>query len=165
MTKLQRLTTKSFFLLLISTTSCYVAFAAHAPPSCNNSQLEAIVRTEWRRCSWISKNGLCRKKKYWSHCRETCGKCNRCVDSEVNFRFRLDPDKALKTRTTCKAIAQNILYLCGNPDISATCPKTCGECGVSGAPTSQPTKQPTKQPTRQPTKQPTKTPTSHPTSR
>ena len=85
-------------------------------------------RNRNRDCSWIERNGHCTRRTYWSHCRDTCDKCDRrCQDSGAQFRFPDPNSNRGEVTESCRYIAQNP-DLCEIPDISVTCPQTCGLC-------------------------------------
>jgi hypothetical protein len=99
------------------------------PPTfkCSNPPQNAIIQGKERPCSWILSSGGCSKKKNWSHCRVSCEKCQKCVDSGAKFKFN-DPNSGTDVKKNCKYIAKNAPSLCADPHVAAACPKACGLC-------------------------------------
>ncbi|VEU40089.1 unnamed protein product [Pseudo-nitzschia multistriata] len=91
-------------------------------------------------CEGVVEAGKCGSKKYWSHCRDSCGKCDKCTDSKQTLKLaekikvvtKKDGEKITKNKksVTCRAVkkAVNKKKLCKNSDIAVSCVKTCGGC-------------------------------------
>mmetsp|Transcript_20506 Transcript_20506/g.43459 ORF Transcript_20506/g.43459 Transcript_20506/m.43459 type:complete len:666 (-) Transcript_20506:1559-3556(-) len=113
--------------------------ASPSPPvaSCTDSPLKV---KKYKTCAKVSQKNKCGTKKFWSHCRATCGKCDKCQDSalkltlakKVKHVFEEDGETVTKKTKTikCKHVrkANNKKGLCKKSDIAASCPKTCGGC-------------------------------------
>eukprot|EP00536_Pseudo-nitzschia_multiseries_P018993 jgi/Psemu1/293732/fgenesh1_pg.3548_\ len=93
------------------------------------------------RATGVVENDKCGKKKFWSHCRSSCDKCNKCTDSkqklkmstEVTITWEKDGETVTKTKTKFKctkvAKADNADDICNEyNDVALSCPSTCGLC-------------------------------------
>jgi len=89
-------------------------------PTCDDSPFQGIFGRHSRRCVWIAKNKNCDMEKFWSHCKQSCGKCTDsskvCIDSQLAFSYgTLD-------NTKCADLAQND---CDDAGVAQTCPGKC----------------------------------------
>lgn len=106
-------------------------------PSCTDSPLKV---QKYKTCARVLKKNKCDAKKFWTHCRATCSKCDKCKDSsmkltlakKVKHVFEEDGETITKKKKTLKCNlvkkAINKSGLCKKSDIAASCPKTCGGC-------------------------------------
>jgi len=93
-----------------------------------------------KKCSAIERGGdkktVCGYDGVDSHCPVTCGRCDRCVDSSLQFK----PVKGSKDWYSCFELIDK----CGTTGISHTCRASCGICkSDSSEPSIAPTSVPT----------------------
>eukprot|EP00532_Pseudo-nitzschia_australis_P007992 CAMPEP_0168168388 /NCGR_PEP_ID=MMETSP0139_2-20121125/3066_1 /TAXON_ID=44445 /ORGANISM="Pseudo-nitzschia australis, Strain 10249 10 AB" /LENGTH=416 /DNA_ID=CAMNT_0008085713 /DNA_START=30 /DNA_END=1280 /DNA_ORIENTATION=- len=106
--------------------------------SCLDSPLKV---QKYSTCQGVVDADKCSKKKFWSHCRVSCGKCNKCLDSlqklklsqKVTIIFEKNGETVTKKKKKfkCKQVkkATNKDDICQNySDVATSCPKTCGGC-------------------------------------
>lgn len=94
--------------------------------SCEDSPLEARIRNKDRDCGWIATSNRCSKKKFWRHCRASCDKCDRCMDSKLKVIATIDGNtQTIKCSTE---VSENLEELCLDESIALSCPRTCGVC-------------------------------------
>ena len=112
-----------------------------ASPTTSSSCLDSpLENTKYTTCEGVVDAGKCSKKKFWSHCRNSCDKCNKCVnskqklllDAKITLYFTEDGETTTKKKKKpkCKQIkkADNYEDICDDSDIAASCPKLCGLC-------------------------------------
>jgi hypothetical protein len=91
-----------------------------------NDEDGKIIR---KKCEWAkekSTNFRCRFKGVAVTCPETCGTCQRCVDSPLRIEFK---HKNKKMTKSCEWVKKwNKLKRCKIAGIKETCRKTCGTC-------------------------------------
>ena len=92
--------------------------------SCVDSPLEFKKWKITRKCGWVAKKDRCSKKKFASHCPDTCNICSTCQDSSRRFKMR----PTAKNFRSCKYISKKREIRCAKNGVSATCRATCGLC-------------------------------------
>ena len=104
--------------------------------SCLDSPLKV---QKYNTCQGVVDANKCSKRRNWSHCRASCGKCNKCQDSlqklkpsqKVTITYETNGETVTKKKLKCKQVkkATNKDDICQNhSDIAMSCPKTCGGC-------------------------------------
>mmetsp|Transcript_16508 Transcript_16508/g.37930 ORF Transcript_16508/g.37930 Transcript_16508/m.37930 type:complete len:243 (+) Transcript_16508:909-1637(+) len=110
-----------------------------ASPSCENSPLPVST---YNTCDGVVGADKCGTRKFWTHCRSSCDKCNKCVNSlqklkmstKVELTWVNGKGKTItkkKKKFKCKNVkkALNKEEICSeHTDVALSCPKTCGEC-------------------------------------
>jgi hypothetical protein len=94
------------------------------PPqaTCQDSPLPAFVQNRERDCNWVASNGnRCTRRRFWSHCHESCNVCDRCQDSLLFFNYNIQQMKCATDVTT---------DMCDDTDIALTRPRKCHVCCV-----------------------------------
>jgi len=93
---------------------------------CEDSPLEARIGNKDRDCGWMATSNRCSKSKFWRHCRASCDKCDRCMDSKLKLIVTIDGNtQAIKCSTE---VSDNPVELCSIESVALSCPKTCGVC-------------------------------------
>mmetsp|Transcript_86196 Transcript_86196/g.175040 ORF Transcript_86196/g.175040 Transcript_86196/m.175040 type:complete len:431 (-) Transcript_86196:1271-2563(-) len=111
---------------------------APTPVRCQDSPLKV---KKLLTCDRVVRDDNCGVRRYWSHCRASCGKCHKCIDSKQTLKLdskvkiTFSKNNAIvskrKKSLKCKKVrdAINKSDLCNNhSDIAVSCPKTCGGC-------------------------------------
>mmetsp|Transcript_20346 Transcript_20346/g.56601 ORF Transcript_20346/g.56601 Transcript_20346/m.56601 type:complete len:429 (+) Transcript_20346:200-1486(+) len=112
---------------------------ATSQSSCEDSPLSV---SKYDTCDGVVEADKCGKKKFWSHCRASCDKCNKCVDSKQKLKMTskveitwVDSDGETVTKNKkkfkCTKVkkATNQEEICSEyTDVALSCPKACGVC-------------------------------------
>lgn len=124
-----------------STCSTCVVKSSYSPSAASPSTINNCVNSwhkfktkdltgmvlENKNCHWVSKRKTrCNYDNVRTHCPDTCGTCETCTDSKVEFLFN-------QTYNTCEIASETLCH-----KLSTTCRATCGTCVTPSVPPSEP---------------------------
>lgn len=97
-----------------------------ASPACLDSPLKVKVGRRNRNCAWVVKKNKCGKIKFWAFCRASCGKCDKCKETKLKIRAKVN---GTNTLIKCRnEVADDTETFCAMEDVALSCPKTCDLC-------------------------------------
>jgi hypothetical protein len=105
------------------------AVATESGPFCEDSPLKAKYDGKKKTCESIVNKEGCSLKEFWGHCRATCKKCQKCVDSKL--KFQVETYDNIKEMIKCKDVKKNPGEYCEFDGVPETCPQSCGVCDGS----------------------------------